>query len=756
MFRDLIIIFSAVLISINSFASEVKGRLIDKDTKEGIINGAVYFATESNTSSNLVALTDLDGRFSLDVPEGEYNVTLAFQEEIIPLRKNIIIDSDIDFETIEVDLSIFRLDAAVAVSSRPMVKYEGGKVLYDLSALPAVAGGNALDGLLSIPGITSDGQTSLKINGFVTPQIRVNGRNLRLSDEETMNFISNMKISAVDHVEYIKNPGPQYESEGKPVLDIVMRHIEDVFEGAASASLTYQKLFSESGAVRIDLNKGISSNYIYYRFGQNRSETVNSLDVMTPEISRVDPSNNHRAWLGSDLRFSAYETAGYRVSVGLQDSEQSTNNGYFSGYHRKSLTGYLYNSFKKDKFSWDIDALFSSDNGDRNINIDNRLEAHETDYLNFRVSTLGSVALSESSSISLGGSIMIPEVKNNVEGSSVLASKYSERASSVYVTYRYTRSALNLETTLMFNDVYEDLLLNGSDFDLPESGVSRLLPSLSLTYDLSKNHRVGLDYKSKVLRPNYRDIIPASSSSSSILVRDGNTALKSGWNSELDLSYSFMKAAYAELSYSMTKKPIMEYIYPDSDRYVMKMLNMDSSDYLRFVVSIPVPIINMPAIGLRWITFTNFAWHRQWDKGTLPGDMDYRKVFNAYYFLHKHTFSFPGDWSADCQAVYYSPLYSGLYKTATQWWIALNVRKKMKSVSVSLGLHDPFNTNVAKVTLGPSLDNVYTIDWQAPRFTLGLTWHFGKSLSKKAVNRRVDNGESRLDISDTDNITIGL
>ena len=114
MFRDLIIIFSAVLISFNSFASEVKGRLIDKDTKEGIINGAVYFATESNTSSNLVALTDLDGRFSLDVPEGEYNVTLAFQEEIIPLRKNIIIDSDIDFETIEVDLSIFRLDAAVA------------------------------------------------------------------------------------------------------------------------------------------------------------------------------------------------------------------------------------------------------------------------------------------------------------------------------------------------------------------------------------------------------------------------------------------------------------------------------------------------------------------------------------------------------------------------------------------------------------------------------------------------------------------
>ena len=84
------------------------------------------------------------------------------------------------------------------------------------------------------------------------------------------------------------------------------------------------------------------------------------------------------------------------------------------------------------------------------------------------------------------------------------------------------------------------------------------------------------------------------------------------------------------------------------------------------------------------------------------------------------------------------------------------MRKRIRSCSLALGVNDFFNTNIADVTLGPFLDDTYRIDWQGPRITLSATFHFGKSLSKKVIDRKVKTSDNRLNNSVEDNITVGL
>ena len=69
----------AILVSFVAGAANVKGRLIDEASKEGVVNGAVYFCQNDEPVSNLVCLTDIDGFFDVDIPEGIYNVVLAYQ-----------------------------------------------------------------------------------------------------------------------------------------------------------------------------------------------------------------------------------------------------------------------------------------------------------------------------------------------------------------------------------------------------------------------------------------------------------------------------------------------------------------------------------------------------------------------------------------------------------------------------------------------------------------------------------------------------
>lgn len=91
----------------------------------------------------------------------------------------------------------------------------------------------------------------------------------------------------------------------------------------------------------------------------------------------------------------------------------------------------------------------------------------------------------------------------------------------------------------------------------------------------------------------------------------------------------------------------------------------------------PIPIIYR-GNGLQWTVTTYLARHPQRNRGTVDGN-EYDRTFHAHYLQHKQLLNLPAQWYPDAQITYYSPLFVGIYKTQSQWWINLSINERIAS-----------------------------------------------------------------------------
>ena len=197
-----------------------------------------------------------------------------------------------------------------------------------------------------------------------------------------------------------------------------------------------------------------------------------------------------------------------------------------------------------------------------------------------------------------------------------------------------------------------------------------------------------------------------------------------------------------EVNLSNEQRPIVEYLTPYQGGYAITKGNLDYSRYLRIVAGAPIPIIYRDN-GLQWIATTYLAWHLQRDKGTIAGS-ECDRTFHAYYLQHKQSLNLPAQWYLDAQVTYYSPLFVGVYKTQSQWWINLSISKRIASWKLSLSCYDLLNSNVARgEIMGLSQPIAFVQNWYSPKVTLSISCTLGNKRLKSS-SRQTINSESRL------------
>ena len=84
--------------------------------------------------------------------------------------------------------------------------------------------------------------------------------------------------------------------------------------------------------------------------------------------------------------------------------------------------------------------------------------------------------------------------------------------------------------------------------------------------------------------------------------------------------------------------------------------------------------------------------------------------------------SLPAQWYLDAQITYYSPLFVGVYKTQSQWWVNLSISKRIASWKLSLSCYDLLNSNVARgEIMGLSQPIAFVQNWYSPKVTLSIS-----------------------------------
>lgn len=211
--------------------SVVSGELLDSLTHEGEPYATIrVYKGKKSEKPVAMSTTDMKGKFSQTVTgQGDYLVVFSSmgRKEITRKVKLTAAGGPINLGTLLVQDDTKQLQGVEVVAQKPLVKMETDKMTYDVQADNDAKSNTVLDMLRKVPMVTVDGQDNITVNGQSSFKVYVDGKpNIMFSSNPSQIFKS-MPASAVKNIEVITNPGAKYDAEGVGgVLNIVMNHTD--------------------------------------------------------------------------------------------------------------------------------------------------------------------------------------------------------------------------------------------------------------------------------------------------------------------------------------------------------------------------------------------------------------------------------------------------------------------------------------------------------------------------------------------------
>ena len=744
----LLVVFPAVASLAQERIGTVTGE-VTTTTGEALVNAVVLFTSSQDSTHCFPAVCDEQGRFYQELPLGAYSYRVSYLGASYTPERNQVEVSKRSTSSLSIVItpSAQALEEVVVVAKRPFVSYDGGVARYNLLANPAAIGGNLLDGLKLIPGVQLEERGGLSVYGFYTLTVAVNGRILRLSPEDVQAYLSSLSVEDTERVELIRHPGPEYGVQSGAVLNIVTKgNPREGLNAFISADASYRREISEVGRLRLNYyNKDNKRSYIAYQiFDNRRLESLTT--TLGADTTSTSPHRGQAMQAGFEWQISPQQLFDIRLHGSLSDEHIDYSRGYHTDMRRMVGAVNLYHSLSADRWVWNSYADYTFSGNHRSYSHSDSELQDQYHYL--RLSTNYTYRFSPSL---LG---LLGVTQNNIwfatqapTASSGVNERYYESNSSAYVTLRYHKGALDSYGGVQLN--YDHRTSQAQGTRLLSDQAVRWQPYLNVDYDIARNHRLALSLQTYYQRPALRDLMPYASYAG-FLYRVGNDRLQSSMRHNLALNYSYRRAAMLEVNLSNEQHPIVEYLTPYQGAYAITKGNLDYSRYLRIVAGAPIPIIYRDN-GLQWIATTYLAWHLQRDRGTIDGS-ECDRTFHAYYLQHKQSLNLPAQWYLDAQVTYYSPLFVGVYKTQSQWWINLSISKRIASWKLSLSCYDLLNSNVARgEIMGLSQPIAFVQNWYSPKVTFSISCTLGNKRLKSS-SRQTINSESRL----TDSANEGL
>ncbi|APS39494.1 MULTISPECIES: TonB-dependent receptor [Salegentibacter] len=243
--------------SLSGFAQsgphKISGKVMDEE-----MNVPLEFATVSVVNANEPAdvtgvVTNSQGNFSIEVPEGTYNVIVEFISYETKEFNDRKVDSDINLGTISLGLDSDSLDEVVVQAETTQVSVQLDKKIYNIGKDLTTAGGTVSDALNNVPSVSVDVEGGISLRGNQNVRILINGKPSAMAGFGDSNVLSQLPAEAIERVEVITSPSARYDAEGTAgILNIILRQKETLgFNGSVNLNLGHPD------------NAGLSTNLNY-------------------------------------------------------------------------------------------------------------------------------------------------------------------------------------------------------------------------------------------------------------------------------------------------------------------------------------------------------------------------------------------------------------------------------------------------------------------------------------------------------------
>jgi hypothetical protein len=204
----------------------VTGNVLDEHNK-AIESASVELISARDTLTRYNGLSLSDGTFSFrDLPFGYYQLRISYVGlQLLQIDSINVRAERADFNMPDLVLrpkSSGSLQTIVVYSEKPLIESKDGNLTFNAAESPLSAGSNASDLLTSVPLVTKDGDGKISVRGK-EPMIMIDDKPVQLSMQQLQDLLESMPGSAIEKIEVMTNPPPQYANEQGGVINIVTR-----------------------------------------------------------------------------------------------------------------------------------------------------------------------------------------------------------------------------------------------------------------------------------------------------------------------------------------------------------------------------------------------------------------------------------------------------------------------------------------------------------------------------------------------------
>src|SRR5690606_27786454 len=161
-----------------SFAQQVKltGTIVDSESGQPLEYATVGVYSTTDNSVVTGGITDMDGKFDIDVAKGTYNIQFEFISYKKQTLSNKTISADTDFGTLKLVVDVESLDEIEIIAEKTTVEIKLDKKVYNIGKDLTTAGGTVSDALNNVPSVSVDIEGGISLRGNENVRILINGK----------------------------------------------------------------------------------------------------------------------------------------------------------------------------------------------------------------------------------------------------------------------------------------------------------------------------------------------------------------------------------------------------------------------------------------------------------------------------------------------------------------------------------------------------------------------------------------------------
>lgn len=266
----------------------VQGQVIDSIALSPIPYATISVRQEDGNYNN-GAVTDLDGNFSLQLPE---NAKYALDISCIgygSLRKHIsLLNTDINIGRIRLKEEFVQLSEVAIIARKERIKLSTSGLTYDMKNDPLSQSENLLFALRNVPLVTVDGDGGIRVKGSSSFSIYLNGKPYRMATMNPKEVLQSISAASISKIELITQLDARYDaSVGNAIINVITekKSLDGYKIILNSNGNTHPE--AEAGVTAI-ITKGkfdLSLSYDYrYRHESDQKAELNRSNLQNEEI----------------------------------------------------------------------------------------------------------------------------------------------------------------------------------------------------------------------------------------------------------------------------------------------------------------------------------------------------------------------------------------------------------------------------------------------------------------------------------------